>query len=293
MAWLKIDDQYFFNRKVLRAGRDARDLHMASMAYCAGQLSDGAIDPENLPLLGAMAIIPDAEASAAKLVEVGLWDIDGEGWQIHDYLDYNPTRETVTTRRAESKERMRQLRGLRSPDVRANNTQTAPDVQRLPSPSPSPSPIPIPDPSPSSSPAAAPLPPESRPEPNADPATAHLFDLIAKAGILIGGQHQAEQWTAILDLTTDKNLLTETFVEAAQLGKRPSPRWVEAVLRRCIEQGVRPGKWNGRARASPSNKLDSEEIDWLAIADATNRYGEDDTDERQDDGADKPGVAPS
>ncbi len=53
------------------------------------------------------------------------------------------------------------------------------------------------------------------------------------------------------------------------------------------------GKGKPRSRASPANKLDSDEIDWLAIADATNRYGEDDTDERQDDGADKPGVAPS
>ena len=277
MAWLKIDDQYFFNRKVLRAGRDARDLHLASMAYCAGQLSDGAIDSESLPLLGAMAIIPDAEASAAKLVEVGLWDIDGDGWQIHDYLDYNPTRETVTAKRAEAKERMQHLRGLRSPDVRANTERTSPDVRPLPSPSPSPSPSPDPIPSSCSSPAA-----EPRPEPNADPATAHLFDLIAKAGILIGGQHQAEQWTAIADLTTDLDLLTETFVEAAQLGKRPSPRWVEAVLRRCIEQGTRPGKWNGRARASPANSHVEDDFDWQAYSDQLAQAREDNDGPRDD-----------
>ncbi len=133
-----------------------------------------------------------------------------------------------------------------------------------------------------SSAAAAPLPPESRPEPNADPATAHLFDLIAKAGILIGGQHQAEQWTAILDLTTDKNLLTETFVEAAQLGKRPSPRWVEAVLRRCIEQGVRPGKWNGRARASPANSHAEDDFDWQAYSDELAQAREDNDGPRDD-----------
>ena len=144
MAWLKIDDQYFFNRKVLRAGRDARDLHIASMAHCAGQLSDGAIDRESLGLLGAMAIILDAEASAAKLVEVGLWDIDGNGWRIHDYLEYNPTRETVTAKRAEAKERMRSLRGLRSPEVRANNEGSSPSVHPLPSPCPAPSPGPDP-----------------------------------------------------------------------------------------------------------------------------------------------------
>ena len=139
--------------------------------------------------------------------------------------------------------------------------------------------------------AAAPLPPESRPEPNADSATAHLFDLIAKAGILIGGQHQAEQWTAIADLTTDLDLLTETFVEAAQLGKRPSPRWVEAMLRRCIEQGTRPGKWNGRARASPSNSHAEDDFDWQAYSDELAQAREDNDGPRDD--SDDQGESPT
>ncbi len=287
MAWLKIDDQYFFNRKVLRAGKDARDLHLASMAHCAGQLSDGAIDRESLGLLGAMAIVQDAEASAAKLVEVGLWDIDGEGWQIHDYLDYNPTRETVTTRRAEAKERMRGLRGLRSPDVRANKERTESEVQRLPSPSPSPSPSP--DPIPAA--AATPLPPESRPKPNADPVVAHLFDLLDKAAVIVNGTMQAESWTDLLDITRDKGLLSETFAEAANSGKHPTPNWCRAVLERCIRDNTRPGKWNGRARASPANSHVEDDFDWQAYSDQLAQAREDNDGPRDD--ADDQGEPPT
>ncbi len=248
MAWVKLDDQYFFHPKIILAGRDARDLHLAGLAYCAGQLTNGRIDRESLLLLGAMSMIPPAvlHASAERLVEVGLWEETENGWQVHDYLEYNPTRETVTTKRAESRERMRNLRGLRSPDVRANNERTTSEVQRLPSPSPSPSPDPIPA-------AAA---PELRPEPNADPVVAHLFTLLDKAAVFVNGMMQAEAWTDLLDITRDKALLSETFVEAARTGKHPSPNWCRSVLERCIRDNTRPGKWNGdgRGRDEPAGK---------------------------------------
>ena len=104
--------------------------------------------------------------------------------------------------------------------------------------------------------AAAPLPPESRPEPNADPVVAHLFGLLDKAAVIVNGAMQAEVWTDLLDITRDKTLLSETFVEAARTGKHPSPNWCRSVLERCIRDNTRPGKWNGdgRARDEPAGK---------------------------------------
>lgn len=106
------------------------------------------------------------------------------------------------------------------------------------------------------SPAAAPLPPELRPEPNADPVVAHLFALLDKAAVIVNGTMQAEAWTDLLDITRDKALLSETFVEAARTGKHPSPNWCRVVLERCIRDNTRPGKWNGdgRARDEPAGK---------------------------------------
>ena len=104
--------------------------------------------------------------------------------------------------------------------------------------------------------AAAPLPPESRPESNADPVVAHLFTLLDKAAVIVNGAMQAEAWTDLLDITRDKTLLSETFVEAARTGKHPSPNWCRSVLERCIRDNTRPGKWNGdgRARDEPAGK---------------------------------------
>ncbi len=104
--------------------------------------------------------------------------------------------------------------------------------------------------------AAAPLPPESRPEPNADPVVAHLFGLLDKAAVFVGSPAQGEQWKALLEITRDPELLTETFDEAAKASMRPSPRWCRVVLERCIRDNTRPGKWNGdgRARDEPAGK---------------------------------------
>ena len=42
MPWVKLDDQFFSHPKVLRAGRDARDLYLASLTFCARNKTDGA-----------------------------------------------------------------------------------------------------------------------------------------------------------------------------------------------------------------------------------------------------------
>ena len=95
MSWTKLDDQYFYNPKVLAAGRDARDVHLASMVYSSGQLTDGFIPANAIALLGAMAMVANAQECAARLVEVGLWEEAKGGFLIHDYADYNPPADQV------------------------------------------------------------------------------------------------------------------------------------------------------------------------------------------------------
>ena len=43
---------------------------------------------------------------AAKLVSVGLWHETEDGFQVNDYLDYNPAGEKVRAERSAAKERM-------------------------------------------------------------------------------------------------------------------------------------------------------------------------------------------
>jgi len=150
MPWTKIDDQYFFNPKVLAAGRDARDVHLASMVYSSGQLTDGFIPTNAVPLVGAMAMVANVQECAAKLVDVGLWECVEGGYLVHDYLKYNPPSEQVRATR-EARAEAGRRGGLASAESRreadaetsdeANGQANAQaNAEQNPTPSPSPSP---------------------------------------------------------------------------------------------------------------------------------------------------------
>ena len=105
MTWVKLDDQILTHPKILRAGRDARDLFIAGLCYCAAQLTDGVIPLGALRLLGSMADIDHPGASADRLIEVGLWTKTADSYIVHDYLNYQPSRaqaEAVRQARAEA-----------------------------------------------------------------------------------------------------------------------------------------------------------------------------------------------
>ncbi|MCK9249991.1 MAG: hypothetical protein M0P31_13590 [Solirubrobacteraceae bacterium] len=106
MGWAKIDDQLHGDRKVRRLWHTepaALGLWTLALSHCANQETDGHIDD-----LWVLERVPDDEMRerlVTALVSVGLWDErDGsDGWWIHDYLDYNPSRaELVAKRRADA-----------------------------------------------------------------------------------------------------------------------------------------------------------------------------------------------
>lgn len=97
MAWVRIDDQFFLHPKVAKAGKDAALLYLGSLTYAAGQLTDGRIEAAAVRLISAMV---DVQAKHAKrLVEVGLWEECEGGYMIHDYHEYNPSRDKVLATR--------------------------------------------------------------------------------------------------------------------------------------------------------------------------------------------------
>lgn len=116
MAWLKLDDQFFRNPKVIDAGRDARDLYLAGLCYCGAGLTDGRIPNGALRMLGAEADIDDVREAADALVRVGLWERRDDGYTVHDYLEYNPSKERVIATRA-----VRSEAGSRGGKQRASN----------------------------------------------------------------------------------------------------------------------------------------------------------------------------
>ena len=93
MNWAAVDSRFHSHRKVLEIrqhthGLSAIALWVLSMAWCADQQRNhltGRV-PRHVAshLLGE-----DATSLAQILVDVGLWEVDSEGWVFHDWDDWN------------------------------------------------------------------------------------------------------------------------------------------------------------------------------------------------------------
>lgn len=127
VAWVKIDDQFYDNSKVLAAGPHAVALHLAAMCWVGGQLSDGRIPRHVLPALTGKAQVP--ARTVDRLVTVGLWLSTDDGWEINDWLEWNPPAAQVRAERAAGKERAaksRRTRGERAPNVQPGCADPSP-----------------------------------------------------------------------------------------------------------------------------------------------------------------------
>lgn len=121
MGWARFDDKYSDHPKIAAAGPWAELLDMRAIIFCAKHETDGHVCKA---MLGRIAVgIPSARAKASKLVEVGRWSPDprGDGWWIHDYLAYNPSRARKDKDRAEARARMAAARSARSSDEQTEN----------------------------------------------------------------------------------------------------------------------------------------------------------------------------
>lgn len=120
MPWFRLDDSFHSHPKVIAAGNEAVGLYVRSGTYAAQHLTDGFIPEEIAVLYGALA--PGSrpnprtgkpEALAETLVKTKLWHRTRGGWTIHDYLDYNPSREAVENERTQKAERQKRWRDSR------------------------------------------------------------------------------------------------------------------------------------------------------------------------------------
>lgn len=107
MTWVRIDDQFTDHPKVVKAGPLAGWLYMCGLTYASRYLTDGFIPAAQVPRL---ADLPNADELAGRLVGVGLWEPAEGGYQIHDYLGYQPSAEKVKAQRAETARRQSEWR---------------------------------------------------------------------------------------------------------------------------------------------------------------------------------------
>jgi len=155
---LDVDDLYPEHPKLLGLGtwcEVAGWLNLAGLAWCKRYLTDGRIPRAavwRLASFRGMAIDGEPvtpEAVAGRLVDAGLWRELGVFYVIHDYLEYQESRETVLQRRAADRDRKRKPSNTHDSRAFQPDSDRNPAGVRPDSDSPLPPPLPLPDPSPS------------------------------------------------------------------------------------------------------------------------------------------------
>lgn len=106
MPYTKLDDKWRSNPKLLEAAADpdggdsAIAMWVAAVSYCNEHLTDGRIRRSAVPTF-VRNRKPFRVADA--LVRAGCWEVDGEDFRVHDFLDWNESREQVLRSRSAAK----------------------------------------------------------------------------------------------------------------------------------------------------------------------------------------------
>lgn len=125
-VWVKLDDQFHDSPKIVGLSLEAIGLHALALSYCGDRLTDG-------HLSGGWVRMRSAGRGelAEELIEAGIWSRNGNGYLIHDFLDYNPSREQVEGEREKARSRMRKVRENRKTSATDGAKMTDADRQRF------------------------------------------------------------------------------------------------------------------------------------------------------------------
>jgi hypothetical protein len=158
MPWVRLDEGFPQHPKVIEAGPLALAMQVAGLCYANRYLTDGFMPRAAVATLMDFSELDEHAFNGkggtcwivvARLVELGIWEEVGNGYQIHDYLDYQPSKAQVEADRA-VKVAAGQAGGQASAQARAqakakqNASRGATESQAKSKPVPDPVPDPVP-----------------------------------------------------------------------------------------------------------------------------------------------------
>lgn len=135
MAWVRLDDGFPQHPKVIGVGPLGIAMQVAGLCYANRHLTDGFIPKAAIPTLLNFGELDEHAFKevggmcwviARKLIDAGIWEEAAQGYQIHDYLDYQPSRESILRERERARARRQRLH---SEDVRPNVARTSGERQ--------------------------------------------------------------------------------------------------------------------------------------------------------------------
>ena len=107
MAWVRLDDGFGDHPKIIGLSSAAFRAFVVGLCYCSRHLTDGHIP--------AAAVNAVARGGAVRELEAaGLWERNGNGIVIHDYLDFQLSAEQIRAKRASDSARKRKGNGAES-----------------------------------------------------------------------------------------------------------------------------------------------------------------------------------
>lgn len=117
VTWFKVDDGFWSHPKTVDLSAGAVALWVRAGSYCGNHLTDGLVPRHILQMLQGTT------EQAQELITAGLWLDHVDGYQFHDWLIYQPTRDRV--------ERDRESSRARVAKHRANNDTSSKELKEL------------------------------------------------------------------------------------------------------------------------------------------------------------------
>lgn len=112
--WSRLDDQFWSDPKVEKAGNEAVGAFCRMLSYCGDQLTDGVVTA------GVAGFIARPK-TIDRLAEFGFIVERGEDWLIPNYLEFNPPKTEVEARR-EARAEAGRIGGLKSRPPKQNGS---------------------------------------------------------------------------------------------------------------------------------------------------------------------------
>lgn len=241
MSWVRLDDGAPGHRKIVGLSDAAFRLWIVGLTHCNQQANDGRFSAHAARIMFGYLASPElGKGAAAELVTADLWTQTDEGYEVRNYLEYQPSKAERDSANKAAAERMRNMRARRyqtsapmgkgqdvSEPLRCNSgvtSQELPPKFALPDPVPTrPDPVPVyTDSSVPSEPSqpALPLQPQQAADTSKKPSEAQVRERIA---LVLFGEIVAARMSVIPG--------------AEKLEPRPAAL---AGLKACLGQGYKP-----------------------------------------------------
>lgn len=104
MGWLKVDDKLPRNPKIIAGDVETSWYYVCALTHCAEQMTDGFIADAAVPVIAPH--VQDPRSVADRCCQLGMFRRVDAGYEVPDYLEFNPSRAGVLEKR--EKDRIRQ-----------------------------------------------------------------------------------------------------------------------------------------------------------------------------------------